>query len=65
MILNIKKKIIIDKPPVINVFKRFDNEGTKTDGETATLKICCPKLEKGSKATPYIPYVDNYNFFYY
>lgn len=35
---------------------RIDNNGSKTEGEHAILKACCPKLEKGSKATPYIPY---------
>ena len=35
-------------------FIRIDNNGSKTEGEHAILKACCPKLEKGSKATPYI-----------
>jgi len=35
---------------------RIDNNGSKTEGEHAILKACCPKLEKGSKATPYIPH---------
>lgn len=37
-------------------FIRVDNNGSKTEGEHAILKVCCPKLEKGSKATPFLPY---------
>lgn len=35
---------------------RIDNNGSKTEGEHAIIKACCPKLEKGSKATPFLPY---------
>ncbi len=35
---------------------RLDNNGSTVEGEHAILKACCPKVEKGSKATPYIPY---------
>ena len=37
-------------------FIRINNNGNKTEGEHAIIKTCCPKLEKGSKATPFLPY---------
>ena len=35
---------------------RWDNNGSKTEGTAAILKVCNMKLEKGETATPFIPH---------
>ena len=39
-----------------NGYIRIDNNGSKTEGTAAVLKVCNMKVEKGEVATPYIPH---------